>query len=686
MKPIEQMTVEEMRAEMRTYKLRESEKYIFISYSHMDSLPVYRKVLSWMREGYNIYIDLDFSNHGSEDNWVDLMQRSIRRNNCALFISFRSKNAAFSYAAFLELLTVRSERTTKLHFGAVPIDVINITNFNDDFSIDADDVDTKALTDYYKRLSAGMGSRFCENNDSEGRLFKEGLESWFKQKNDQLAAVYDDAAEMLELIETSYEGEAASFFPCIANFAKLWFRTFDLNGNTKSLSDSFEERFANLRLRKSPTAAVEPAPAPKAEPVVKAEPKPAPAPKAEPKPAPKAEAKPVPAPKAAPAPVIKPAAEPKPSPAAADSTYPIYYRRSDHRAGILMQTAPKAFTVLPGAEIRKGNTATCPPTYIEERDRFVREGLADDAGEYYVLNTNVEYTSKSTAAGVLVCRSVSGQTFWVPCDAPESLSTEEEDIPDTAETAAADGEYFVRSDGNPGYVKCTGKREYLLLRGNSMKRSASDSCPAKASRMRNQLIAGNLVREDGDSYILTTDVVCSSLSLCACILCGYSISGNAFWVPGAAPEEVSEPESLTLADFRELCTGDAFPKKLANLRATGKGQGFRGIMDFAMAILLGGCNNPTSPAQLNYCKVVSSSVTAAFTWQSNCRTALDIPKSGKIDAEHEDFFASTDENTPLSDILAAVSSSEGLYAIRRAEQLTDCMRQIVELAEAEANA
>ncbi len=49
LKPIDQMTVAELTAEMRTYSCQEDEKFAFISYSHMDKERVYPEVLKWMR-------------------------------------------------------------------------------------------------------------------------------------------------------------------------------------------------------------------------------------------------------------------------------------------------------------------------------------------------------------------------------------------------------------------------------------------------------------------------------------------------------------------------------------------------------------------------------------------------------------------------------------------------------------
>ena len=163
MKPIKDMTTAEMEKEIRDYKFKDYEKYIFVSYSHRDADAVYPAVLNWIRMGYNIYIDLDFVKHGSDKNWVNLMKQRLRDHDCALMAVFYSKNSAFSYAALLELLTARSEKTSEIRGGVISIDIYTINDFaNDkDISLDVFDSETKRAYDAaFEKLQANMGKSF----------------------------------------------------------------------------------------------------------------------------------------------------------------------------------------------------------------------------------------------------------------------------------------------------------------------------------------------------------------------------------------------------------------------------------------------------------------------------------------------------------------------------------------------
>ena len=59
------MSEEEMASEIKefiTKKFTPNKQYIFISYSHKDRKQVMQKVLSWVREGQNLTMNLDFEN------------------------------------------------------------------------------------------------------------------------------------------------------------------------------------------------------------------------------------------------------------------------------------------------------------------------------------------------------------------------------------------------------------------------------------------------------------------------------------------------------------------------------------------------------------------------------------------------------------------------------------------------
>ena len=89
-KPLESMTEPELAKEIRqrlAYLAKnapDDASYVFVSYSHKDAEVVYRTVLSWLRAGYNIYLDADFENHSSDTNWVTMMQEKLQERGCQL--------------------------------------------------------------------------------------------------------------------------------------------------------------------------------------------------------------------------------------------------------------------------------------------------------------------------------------------------------------------------------------------------------------------------------------------------------------------------------------------------------------------------------------------------------------------------------------------------------------------------
>ena len=111
MKEIQQMTEQELEEEIKEFiqhKFNNSKPYIFVSYSHKDKIKVMQKVLEWIRQGYNLIMDLDFENHGSDKDWTKLLCQNIRHDRCVQAVCFRSKHYYRSMACLIELLLLRS--------------------------------------------------------------------------------------------------------------------------------------------------------------------------------------------------------------------------------------------------------------------------------------------------------------------------------------------------------------------------------------------------------------------------------------------------------------------------------------------------------------------------------------------------------------------------------------------------
>lgn len=242
LKNVEDMTLEEMKREIQKYideQFDRDEKFVFISYSHSDSLIVYRTILPWMRDGYNIYIDLDFKNQTSNINWVETMKTRITSSNCALALVFRSAHYYWSLAALVELLTMRSKETKNRREGAddptLPVDVIIVE----------DDTKCKEITkgssfrrEYKESFEKIVKERRKDDtfpkNKSEEPLLREGFAALNEGLNDAAKA---DFFEMLA--EKYLKAESfIDYYGYIEAIIKKYFTAFDFNGNTKRLSET----------------------------------------------------------------------------------------------------------------------------------------------------------------------------------------------------------------------------------------------------------------------------------------------------------------------------------------------------------------------------------------------------------------------------------------------------------------
>lgn len=240
MKEISGMTIDEMESEMKEYVdekfFDKDEKYVFISYSHKDREKIYPTVLEWMRAGYNIYLDLDFENHSSDANWVDLMQKRIQSNSCELVVCFYSENYCFSYPAMIELLTIRSNETIKKRESSnspkVPVDIIELDNKpnKEGKNFSSQEVKDK-YKGYFEDLKKNIGEVLWNNNTKEEKVCRVGLETLYEDEENIREKVEESIAQLKE----SYIEGMSNFYPDVALIIAKWRKKNDLNGNTKSL-------------------------------------------------------------------------------------------------------------------------------------------------------------------------------------------------------------------------------------------------------------------------------------------------------------------------------------------------------------------------------------------------------------------------------------------------------------------
>ena len=264
-KDIKDMSLEELKKEIKEYPCQKDRRYVFVSYSHLDAEIVYRQVLSWLREGYNIYIDMDFENHGSEVNWINIMEDCVRKRACSMAVCFKSGNYICSYAALIELLTMRSEETRKnrknvnAEHDRIPIDIISLKGGTDVPNFLDNDELMDRYAEYYKSLKEKMGKTFAEKNKPEGEKLQKCLIDWIDSVNSEAYKEITERTgiERFETIVNNYNmGNTGDFYAAIARCVLDWFASTDLNGNTKELfSDGVMARFQDLKIYKKEVSA-----------------------------------------------------------------------------------------------------------------------------------------------------------------------------------------------------------------------------------------------------------------------------------------------------------------------------------------------------------------------------------------------------------------------------------------------
>lgn len=229
--------INEMKNEIRQYlkKLDKENGYAFVSYSHADRKVVYKKVLDWMRRGYSIYLDVDFENHSSDDNWVDIMEEYVQNTNCKVAICFRSANYYCSYAALLELLTIRGKEARQNRDDVLKIEIVQCDR--DSYKTLLDNAETKEIyVAKHKKYVEDMKKGFLSHNPQEDEILKKGIEYFYKKN--QNADFFEDkdfdsANEILEWIKKGFQGGAIQFFQNVGELISQWFIINGLTGNYK---------------------------------------------------------------------------------------------------------------------------------------------------------------------------------------------------------------------------------------------------------------------------------------------------------------------------------------------------------------------------------------------------------------------------------------------------------------------
>ena len=398
MKPIDEMAIEEIRKEIyefETEKFNKNRNYIFISYSHKDKDVVYPKVLEWIRQGYNVYIDVDFENHGSDEHWVDIMYDRVTDNACVLAVCFRSENYYFSYASLIELLSMRSRETLEFREVAIdpalPIEIVvighGLVNDGKEFSEEARALHEPAFEKWQKEC----GGSFLRDNPSEKQKLKEGLATLYtmnavdengkklgESRREELAE--EKAEKEMEKLERGFAKGFRNYYPLIAWHMSQFFVENKLTGNYKNLeADGIKKQFEEKRVHHFEQTEKAVQGGPGASETVSATHEEAPQ--------------------------IRRETPTRDEGGRAGKQYLSQY-------GCLRQLEDGGFLLLKGALISKKAVGSCPEAARKKREESLEKGEWADKGERYELLTDKWFKSMSGAAGYVAGFSVNGKTFW----------------------------------------------------------------------------------------------------------------------------------------------------------------------------------------------------------------------------------------------------------------------------------
>lgn len=677
-KDITQMSVEELKAEIQKYHCRTDERYVFVSYSHRDAALVYPQVLYWLQQGYNIYIDVDFENHGSEVNWVEIMEKCIRRKACSMVTCFRSENYLCSYAALIELLTIRSPKTMTWRkiVGAVdkvPIDVIEMGGgtFLPDFFDNAET--KKKYKENFIELKKRMGTEFSQNNPAEGARLEEGLVNWIKTCNNPV--ITEQSGE--ERYETIKEGYAdnenyCEFYSAIAQCALDWFASTELNGNTKDLySYGVLKRFhelgiatragatasfvnaASLDDNQNTTVSIQPTPS---------------------------------------------EAEEKADKQPTDPNGETYYYRHAVLTGVDGNYLLKA-----GSVVSLNPSKSCAENVKRLLHDSIDNGLIDrNTG---TLLKDIPFRKLSPAACMVSGNSTAGsvwQTANVDKPAEVKPLAEKKEEPAGQPVSGNLADLFVRgkvSEGTQVYIKGypdsiaaiteDGRflykgnertmNEYIALAGRMQlgkKEPLSVIIDKNSSKSLQDLLSDEAVPEEQQEETRETKTKKTDVK-------------TAF-----IPEEVTPVEktcfgNLTIGEVRKRLTNDHdFLFKLRDIRQSNLPFGAKSYMDYAMATILNGCNNVKEDYQLNYYRFAianyenkkeAAKTEATWTWSSNARKVVGYVSAGILPVQINNYFTGLPETTTINDLIMKFEACEEEPFITKKNNLVIlCLQKFIE--------
>ena len=147
--------------------------YIFVSYSSHDRELVWRDVLKYQRQGYNVWLD-EKNLDKSKASWMDDALDAIEDMECCLVVFYVSETSLCSKACYQEMSKTLDQVTQDLHNGPVKFIAIDAQEIGDitDFknrifqSVTADRaLEKEERSQKIRTLQAFVRELFNSNND-----------------------------------------------------------------------------------------------------------------------------------------------------------------------------------------------------------------------------------------------------------------------------------------------------------------------------------------------------------------------------------------------------------------------------------------------------------------------------------------------------------------------------------------
>lgn len=695
-KDIEQMSVDELKEEIKKYPYKDNRRYVFVSYSHRDAELVYKQVLDWLRKGYNIYIDVDFENHGSESNWVTIMEDCIRTRACSMITCFRSENYICSYAALLELLTIRSQKTIieRQNVGAadiIPIDIIEVGGGTSLPNFDDDDNIHEKYSASFNKMKKGMGKEFSQNNPTEGERLKEGLISWIDNCSNKRIGGGDGEARYMTIIKSYSTGAYDNFYSAIARSVLDWFASTDLNGNTKSLySEGVINRFEDLKIYKKKVQAESSGNSDSLngdqEEKTRIQPKPE-------KETAKAEEQ------------------------AAENRGETYYFRNAVLTGEDGNYLLKA-----GSIVSLNPAKSCADNVKKLLNDSIKNGVID--GTTGKLLKDIPFRKLSPAACMVSGNSMAG-SVWQTAGSVKSKtgrSKAERELENTEKASRPQMDRPITGDlkelfeqnkisegtevyieGDPDSAAVITEEGRLLFKGNE--RTINEYI-ALAGKMRfgkrdplSVIIDRNSDRSLRD-LLSTEDTLKEEREEMS-----EDISDVAeekedkkkkrtevrveFIPEEVIPVEKTNLGQITIGEVRERLRKDNdYLFKLRDIRQNGLPFGAKSYMDYAMAAILNGCNSIKEDYQLNYYRYAianyenkkeEAKTEATWTWSSNARKVVGYVSTGILPVQINNCFTELPETTTINELIGRFEASEEeAFITKKNNTVILCLQKFIE--------